>query len=35
MAPLPNKAQEYGKRSQEVVVALLPIQWHNTQQPPH
>ena len=35
MASLPTKTQEHGKRSLELVVALLPTQWHNTQQPPH
>ena len=35
MASLPTKTQEDGKRSLELVVALLPTQRHNTQQPPH
>ena len=35
MASLPTKTQEHGKRSLELVVALLPTQRHNTQQPPH
>ena len=35
MASLPTKTQEYGKNSLELVVALLPIQRHNTQHPPH
>ena len=35
MAFVPTKTQEHGKRSLELVVAVLPKQWHNTQQPPH
>ena len=35
MASLPTKAQEHGKGSLELVVALLPIQWHNIQRTPH
>ena len=35
MASLPTKTQKHGKRSLELVVALLPTQRHNTQQPPH
>ena len=34
MASVLTKTQEHGKRSLELVVALLLIQWHNTQQPP-
>ena len=34
MASLPTKIQEHGKRSIELVVALLPTQRHNPQQPP-
>ena len=35
MASLPTKTQEHGKGSLELVVAPLPTQRHNTQQPPH
>ena len=35
MASLPTKTQEHGNRSLELVVALLPMQRYNTQQPPH
>ena len=35
MAPLPTKTQEHGKKTLELVVALLPTHRHNTQQPPH
>ena len=35
MASLPTKTQEHGKRSLELIVALLPTQRHNTQQPSH
>ena len=34
MASLPTKTQEHGKRSLELVVALLATQRHNTQQTP-
>ena len=35
MASLPTKTQEHGKRSVELVVALLFTHRHNTQQPPN
>ena len=35
MASLPTKTQEHGKKSLGLVVTLLPIQRHNTQQPHH
>ena len=35
MASLTTETEGYGKRTLELVVAPLPTQWHNTQQPPH
>ena len=35
MPSVPTKKKEHGETSLELVVAVLPIQRHTTQQPPH